>query len=1088
MTEFVKDTFTGASGADITTRAGETGATWAKTTGTSGEPAPAIDPSGLRLFSRAGGNSIVYSSGVATGDAIAEIQFDTLTDSGAVGVGIRCSATQGYFAHMNGGIARILRLDAGGGFTDVSTPGGGVLKNNAVGSHTLSIKVTGVGATVAIEVKHDGAVLLTGADSSAGRITSAGGVGIFTGGGGYNDTSGHHISSITADTLAAVDSTAPTVSSAAVANASPSVIAMTMSETLDSAFVPAASAFAVAGHTVSSVAIAGAMINLTVTPAFFNGEASRTVSYTKPASNQARDTAGNELASFTDLAITNSVAATAPSNITFATIVPRPDMVYQQVAGVVATIAVSGTYSGGAPTSIQARIVLEGTNTPVTGFDWATKVANPSGGGFAFNFTNVPEPVGTWYEIQYRDSAAPGTIVTAGRFGVGDLHLMFGQSNSRMILRIGDSSVSPNPLLRMHGDMGQWVVPSAATNTGGITLGNALIAKRNVPTVILDFGVDGSGLIMLANNTQWAPGTTGSTYQTFRNLMADIRVTRIASATWIQGETEGKLYDPATVENDYYAGMVALINSVRTDYTGGANAPFVVVMHGRRTDGQAPDAGVEGVKRAQKRLADLTGVLLVERFDCELDDGLHHTVNGYRRLALLCAQAINYTAGLVSYYRGPSISSTTRVDANTIDLTLTHSGGSDFTPATGITGLRVLSGATVVAMASAVRTAANKIRVALTGAPTTALTVQHMYGAAPIDTALVKDNSALAMPLAYSAPVTVAAVGGDITAPTLSSPSATQTGSTTATGSVTTNETGGTLYRYASINPSESAATVKAANLTQVVSAGGAQSVTFTGLSASTQYYPHYLHRDAAGNDSMVVSGSAFSTAAAADSTAPTLTGQLSISAVTHNAATLSWPTASDNVAVTGYERSIDGGVTYVAVGSQPTVGLTGLASSTTFQVRVRAYDAAGNRSAALSGSFTTTAAPGSGGESNFVPSTYRTVTVGVAPKSFSAAGDFWSMSGAKTPRGPKDPDSTIDITFDWGPWLADMGSPAIANVTFTLVGVQSAGGSTTGSKATVFLSGGAVGTEASITCRVTTASTPARIDDRTVYLSLGEQ
>lgn len=108
---------------------------------------------------------------------------------------------------------------------------------------------------------------------------------------------------------------------------------------------------------------------------------------------------------------------------------------------------------------------------------------------------------------------------------------------------------------------------------------------------------------------------------------------------------------------------------------------------------------------------------------------------------------------------------------------------------------------------------------------------------------------------------------GDTTPPVLSSPTGTQTGSTTASGSASTNEANGALYRYASTNATETAATIKAAALTTPVTATGVQSVTFTGLAPSTLYYAHYVHRDAAGNDSNVVNSSSFTTAAPASAT-----------------------------------------------------------------------------------------------------------------------------------------------------------------------------------------------------------------------------
>lgn len=115
----------------------------------------------------------------------------------------------------------------------------------------------------------------------------------------------------------AVDTTAPTISSASVANATPTTVALAASETLDAAYVPAASAFTVSGHTINAVSISGSAITLTVAEPFVNGEAARTVAYTQPGTNNVRDTSGNLLATFTGLAITNNVL---PSDVTAPTL------------------------------------------------------------------------------------------------------------------------------------------------------------------------------------------------------------------------------------------------------------------------------------------------------------------------------------------------------------------------------------------------------------------------------------------------------------------------------------------------------------------------------------------------------------------------------------------------------------------------------------------------------------------------------------------------------------------------------------------------------------------------------------------------
>ena len=114
---------------------------------------------------------------------------------------------------------------------------------------------------------------------------------------------------------------------------------------------------------------------------------------------------------------------------------------------------------------------------------------------------------------------------------------------------------------------------------------------------------------------------------------------------------------------------------------------------------------------------------------------------------------------------------------------------------------------------------------------------------------------------------------GDVTPPTLTSPTGAATGSTTANGGATTNEANGTIYVVASTSATApSAAQVKAgqmhtgaaaaASANAAVSSTGAKSVNFTGLTPSTTYYAHTMHEDASGNQSSVVSSASFTTSA----------------------------------------------------------------------------------------------------------------------------------------------------------------------------------------------------------------------------------
>ncbi|MGB9108994.1 MAG: hypothetical protein WCC39_09930, partial [Telluria sp.] len=232
---------------------------------------------------------------------------------------------------------------------------------------------------------------------------------------------------------------------------------------------------------------------------------------------------------------------------------------------------------------------------------------------------------------------------------------------------------------------------------------------------------------------------------------------------------------------------------------------------------------------------------------------------------------------------------------------------------------------------------------------------------------------------------------------------------------------------------------------------------------------------DAAGNRSAAISGT-LTTSAGSDTTQPTMSDSVTASGATSSGGVISWPAGADNIAVTGYEYSLDNGATYADAGNVLTKTVTGLASSTTYQIKVRAYDAAGNRSTPASGTLTTVA---SGGIA-FTPSVVRTIRPLAGSNRFGG-GEFWDLSDPTKPIGIKDPDSVIDIPFEWADVLGDI-KDGVSSIVFTLAGVTSAGTNAAGTLTTVIVSG-KTAQDAVISARMTTSSTPARVFDRTVYL-----
>lgn len=214
------------------------------------------------------------------------------------------------------------------------------------------------------------------------------------------------------------DTTAPAVSSAQVANASPAVIAITMNETLANS-APPASAFTVSGgKTVSSVSISGAVVSITVSAAYAYGDAI-TVNYTAPNANpRLQDAAANPVASFTGRAVTNNISAPAGGGST-------STIVFSKLSGMTvsngtyttnAGISYNSSGNGGVSTtsmvgngSITVQIGLNvaglGQGKPALGLQLGTNVeaityfglllmANPSGYGPFYTNSGIPGAAG----------------------------------------------------------------------------------------------------------------------------------------------------------------------------------------------------------------------------------------------------------------------------------------------------------------------------------------------------------------------------------------------------------------------------------------------------------------------------------------------------------------------------------------------------------------------------------------------------------------------------------------------------------------------------------------------------------------------
>ena len=233
-------------------------------------------------------------------------------------------------------------------------------------------------------------------------------------------------------------------------------------------------------------------------------------------------------------------------------------------------------------------------------------------------------------------------------------------------------------------------------------------------------------------------------------------------------------------------------------------------------------------------------------------------------------------------------------------------------------------------------------------------------------------------------------------APVLTSPTAGATGTSTASGSVTTNVTG-TLYKYASTNATESAATVKASGSTFTVTSAGSQTgLTFTGLTPGSTYYAHYV-LTRGGVDSSRVSSSSFvqSSAVAFSGTVPSQSGTVG---------------SAFSLALSGYfSGTLTPFVYSVASGALP----AGLSLNTSTGAISGTPTTAANYSAVVRATDTAT----------------NTANTGTISFSIGATGSSIAFSGTVPAKAV-----TVDTAFSWGtPTLASYFSGGTTPYTYAV-------------------------------------------------------
>jgi hypothetical protein len=427
------------------------------------------------------------------------------------------------------------------------------------------------------------------------------------------------------------------------------------------------------------------------------------------------------------------------------------------------SVTISGTYSNMDWNHVDARILQHDTNTAVV--DWTTIDTTPGGGTFS---GNILVPQGGWYNVETRALDNAGSVIGSSRgknkWGVGMIILCIGQSNMSGHGQPPFTTVTSD-LAVNYSNAGIWEhladpyddgSPAGAVDNDNATAGgsmvpalaNSLLQTFNFPIAFVPSPKDGTNLY-----SQWAYRNSSNHYDT--TTLYGQSITKAQSVGGVeliimhQGEADTNAH---RTEAQYEADFATLIGHYHQDLY--AKIPIFFCQLGTIELGTntRTEADVLAVRDAQHDLDNGVNIFMAATaMDQPRLDAVHYTCKGLNAIGERIAQTIKYYFGATSYYRGPTITFAYFADANrnSVYVQIDHLGGNDITPASGITGFSLLSDGSPVGIIAAEHSDVDQIRLTLASAIPESSTAKLRYlrNSNPNTSALVKDNSSLALPL-----------------------------------------------------------------------------------------------------------------------------------------------------------------------------------------------------------------------------------------------------------------------------------------------------------------------------------------------------
>lgn len=469
------------------------------------------------------------------------------------------------------------------------------------------------------------------------------------------------------------------------------------------------------------------------------------------------------------------------------------NIICRSPGGTSRSVKFGGTFTS--ETSLQVRVVKDGTSTPVSGLDWQIPSSLNMSGGSWDGVLTIPQ--GGWYNFQVRDfsGGVAGTTVTNTRkWGVGSVIMMNGQSNMARLIGYDLANpdiYSPSPMARGFWSYG-WTIPGvaqpagfskASLNDGFKKVANGFVTALggNIPVGILPMTLSGSSLKQFLPSAYGGfPDSSTSSNGWLYNISGGLAQSGTGDRTASSSSNQAGLLSPLLYDGDFelviwqqgengsggspfanYGQAMDALWLLYRDLTGRTKAqlPIILVPLGNlvpwspsATDlSYLTSATTEGVRGQQVSWCQTnagTGAYLGPTFidsrHVPTDFGpplgyVHPSSSDYLRMATRYLQIILYGLGINSYSGTEPHITTTTFDSNSITIHFDPSPGTAIQDANGnpagsqLDGWRFFQNSNPITPTGSSITSSTtaKFNFGVTFSPSDVITGNYLYGDDP---------------------------------------------------------------------------------------------------------------------------------------------------------------------------------------------------------------------------------------------------------------------------------------------------------------------------------------------------------------------